>query len=395
MKNIHERVDALLEEAVKKLKLYLLRQKEINQSVEKELHLKNAQRLLYIGPVIVLVNLAHIIYFMLTFTPTTAVQEKWVTGIVSIHALSAVIASVIAGIIFLMIRKKSGDYALKVVENIFALYILIFGIALVSVDQYVTTNITPFLVVCTIMGFFILKNPTTTIFQYAVAYVLFFYTIGLVQTEPSILATNQLNGITFVALGSCLSIIFWNSERSAILQNRKITDQQRRLEETAYFDNLTGLANRSKWLQSLDDERLSITNDRHDACILLLDIDYFKRINDQYGHPVGDVVLQQLAKLFESEVGTEGKVARWGGEEFIILLTGVQISQGLVVGERIRKRIEEEIIEVENHQIKITVSIGVTLLEHQRDFLVSYKRADEALYLAKKNGRNRLVDIAY
>ncbi|AFA49873.1 GGDEF domain-containing protein [Acetobacterium woodii] len=378
---------------LKKIKLHFSKEKKLNQSVEDEMIAKNASRLVVLIPAIGVVNLAHIFYFIINFTPTTLLEEKWVTGIVFIHAVSAVIALILT-LTFIHINKKKATYLhLKIIENFVALFILILGISLVSVDQYVTTNITPFLVVCTVLGLFIIKRPLAAILQYAVALISFFVLMTIFQTEPAILATNQLNGITFVAIGLCISLLSWHSGRSAILQQRKITEQHHKLEEIAYYDHLTGLINRWKWLQYVDVELEKNYFPGKESCILLLDIDFFKQVNDQYGHPIGDQVLKQLAQILKNEVGSQGDTARWGGEEFIILLPGVSLSKSIAIGEQIRQRIAQTPFNIENHQIHITVSLGATLLEHDSDFMDAYKRADQALYIAKNNGRNRLEYI--
>lgn len=228
------------------------------------------------------------------------------------------------------------------------------------------------------------------IVQYSISLVSFFVLMSIFQIEPAILATNQLNGITFVTIGLCISLLSWHSERSAILQQRKITEQQHHLEEIAYYDNLTGLINRWKCLQYVDVELAKNQLPGKESCILLLDIDFFKRINDQYGHPIGDQVLKQLAQILKNEVGSQGDTARWGGEEFIILLPGVSLSKSVEIGEQLRQYIAKTPFYVEHHQLHITVSLGVTLLENHCDFMHAYKRADQAIYMAKNNGRNRL-----
>ncbi|MBI4855205.1 MAG: GGDEF domain-containing protein [Acetobacterium woodii] len=374
----------------KKAKLHFSKEKKLNQSVEDEVIAKNVSRLVFLIPVVGVVNLAHIFYFIINFTPTTLLEEKWVTGIVSIHAVSAVIALVLSLALIHINKKKATPLCLKIIENFVAIFILMLGISLVSVDQYVTTNITPFLVVCTVLGLFIIKRPPATIIQYSIALVSFFVLMSIFQIEPAILATNQLNGITFVAIGLCISLLSWHSERSAILQQRKITEQQHKLEAIAYYDNLTGLINRWKWLQYVDVELDKNHFPGKESCILLLDIDFFKQVNDQYGHPIGDQVLKQLAHILKNEVGSQGDTARWGGEEFIILLPGVSLSKSIEIGEQIRQYIAKIPFYVENYQIHITISLGATLLEKHCDFMHAYKRADQALYMAKNNGRNRL-----
>lgn len=118
-------------------------------------------------------------------------------------------------------KKKAPRFQLKIIENFIALFILMLGISLVSVNQYVTTNITPFLVRCTVLGLFIIKRPTATIIQYAIALV-FFVFMSIFQAEPTILVTNQLNGITFVTIGLCISLLFCIRNEVPFCSNEKL-----------------------------------------------------------------------------------------------------------------------------------------------------------------------------
>ena len=125
----------------------------------------------------------------------------------------------------------------------------------------------------------------------------------------------------------------------------------------------------------------------------MLDIDHFKSVNDDYGHGAGDFVLQQTAKLISQNLRESDQIIRYGGEEFLILLPGGDLDTAVTIAERIRKNIQEYPVEVDGHSIHITVSIGVATLAHQEPQAEGIKRADEALYTAKNNGRNR-VEIA-
>lgn len=129
--------------------------------------------------------------------------------------------------------------------------------------------------------------------------------------------------------------------------------------------------------------------------LILIDIDYFKKINDTYGHVAGDKVLAELSDQLHDLVRIEDVLARYGGEEFAILCPGITIIEALRFAERIRKRIESSTFFYEDMEIAVTVSIGVSCIptiaaNFPTEFL---KAADAALYRAKHNGRNR-VEVA-
>jgi diguanylate cyclase (GGDEF)-like protein len=160
-------------------------------------------------------------------------------------------------------------------------------------------------------------------------------------------------------------------------------------EEAAFTDHLTGLANRRRFERQLEREVARTRRYGHPFCLLMLDIDHFKHVNDTYGHEGGDEALRRLGHVLQT--GTRGvdTAARIGGEEFGIILTETDFEHGLEVAERLRKAIAESDIPEAGH---ITVSIGLaTFTEPLRDGRELYASADAALYEAKRRGRNRVV----
>ncbi len=154
------------------------------------------------------------------------------------------------------------------------------------------------------------------------------------------------------------------------------------------LDPLTGLINRRVLMKRLEKEILAKQNFH----ILMFDLDKFKRINDTYGHLDGDLVLKTIAKIIKSEMRAHDIVARFGGEEFVAVLSGLDKHEAVMAAERIRNLCEKaSIINKGGIQIKATTSIGVT--EHKiNDALeITFNRADELLYQAKNEGRNKVI----
>jgi len=162
------------------------------------------------------------------------------------------------------------------------------------------------------------------------------------------------------------------------------------LQRVATVDSLTGLYNRRKFEATLDYE--VARNKRYPVglSLILVDIDYFKNVNDTYGHDVGDKVLQDFAGLLKKSIRKTDIAGRWGGEEFMIILPESSASTACAVAEKIRKNIESAAFDTIG---KMTASMGVCLMggSDEADSLI--KRADIALYEAKRNGRN-MVQIA-
>ena len=184
-------------------------------------------------------------------------------------------------------------------------------------------------------------------------------------------------------------------------------NRQRTL-ELGYQDGLTNAYNRRYFDEHLKQEVDRCTRHKSDLVCLFIDIDFFKQINDRYGHQVGDTVLIRLVALMTEQVRSSDIVARYGGEEFAIILPDTGIQRAHEVAERIRSKVEAQKLVIDDNTLGITVSIGLASLSQikfqsgndTRDQLdkingdidqLLLKKADEALYQAKKTGRNQVV----
>jgi diguanylate cyclase (GGDEF)-like protein/PAS domain S-box-containing protein len=163
-----------------------------------------------------------------------------------------------------------------------------------------------------------------------------------------------------------------------------------KLHQLAYFDALTGIYNRRKFNEILDAEYKRSKRYQRSLCGLFFDIDYFKAVNDTYGHDAGDDVLKTLAQKVSQHIRETDCFARWGGEEFIILLPESNQKQALATAEHLRETINNVIFTKVG---KISISIGITILKENERVKTFIKRLDDALYKAKKEGRNRSIII--
>ena len=175
-------------------------------------------------------------------------------------------------------------------------------------------------------------------------------------------------------------------ERDVSVQ--KVLQQQ--LAEQAERDPLTGLYNRRRFFEKTALSWNAYVESKEAFAILDFDIDFFKSVNDTYGHDTGDIVLQHIAHLLQSVCTEEDLVARIGGEEFSMILSHVTLEQALNVAERIRTTIENTPINLPSGPLKVTISIGIAVVDPRDKTTDSVlKRADLALYQSKHSGRNR------
>ena len=171
---------------------------------------------------------------------------------------------------------------------------------------------------------------------------------------------------------------------------RRLRDQNQLLTEESRTDGLSGLLNRRYWEDAVCAEFERWRRDGGHLSLLMLDIDHFKSINDQHGHPVGDEVIRNVAAILQASLRDDDVPGRYGGEEFGILLRGTPAAGAEVIAERIRRRIEGAALT--RSGLRATVSIGIAELGPQDvNYTVGISHADRALYAAKERGRNRSV----
>jgi diguanylate cyclase len=204
-------------------------------------------------------------------------------------------------------------------------------------------------------------------------------------------------------VGSLMAETQAMQERNAALQfelgesTSEIDSLREKLEDSkreAETDGLTGIANRKHFDRALLELSNAAVENKESMCLLMVDIDFFKKFNDTFGHQTGDQVLKLVARTLTDCVRADDLAARYGGEEFSVILPRADLDKGWEIGERIRTQVGAKKImkRSTNEDLgTITLSVGVSLYRHGEPVADAMKRADEALYLAKGSGRNQVL----
>jgi diguanylate cyclase (GGDEF)-like protein len=167
----------------------------------------------------------------------------------------------------------------------------------------------------------------------------------------------------------------------------RLTEEIRSLSE---IDHLTGIYNRRKITELYDNEYVRYKRYKYPLSIIIVDIDFFKQVNDKYGHNQGDITLKEIATILKDEVRESDHVARWGGEEFLVICPETDIDGAYTLAEKIRKIIDEYPFTNIHHK---TASFGVTTCRDDCTFESMINRADKALYKVKAEGRNKVEKV--
>jgi two-component system cell cycle response regulator len=184
-----------------------------------------------------------------------------------------------------------------------------------------------------------------------------------------------------------------NELRARVAIGARIVDLEARLREARDTDGLTGLHNRRAIMSAAEAEQARAQREDLSFSIALLDVDHFKRVNDQYGHQVGDLALRTVAAAVTQSVRPYDRVGRWGGEELLLLLPRTGPAEAALIGERVRTKIAATPLRLEDGQLlSLTASIGVSSAPPAQACTVDelVHQADAALYRAKAKGRNRV-----
>lgn len=212
------------------------------------------------------------------------------------------------------------------------------------------------------------------------------------NNNPGIIITMEINDKfqivnSIVIVWSLALLSYYFSTDTQALEG-KLIEYNEQLKTQASIDPLTGLHNRRSTMEYLD--RL-LRKAENQISICLCDIDFFKRVNDTYGHDTGDIVLQRIAETFLTELPKDSFVSRWGGEEFLLIFPQSNGDEAKILLDLLRQKIKTIVFGAGSSSFTVTLTYGLVEYDFQSDLTTILKEADEKLYLGKEGGRDRIV----
>ena len=244
-------------------------------------------------------------------------------------------------------------------------------------------------------GLLLLSSLIKDKFSYVVfglAHGFYLFLLWKYAERTLLLEHTVITSTIFVIISMILSKFLYKNQFENIMKNIILEDANRKIKRLSNYDKLTDIPNRRYFEEYIKKEYMSVTEAEDKGIVALADIDFFKKINDTYGHHLGDKVLEKVANIFQNELKEPNLAARWGGEEFAFFVYGYSENEAHLKFDEIRKKVEEPSLS-DNGAINITVSIGFSELIgfEDKDFEEAFKRADKALYNAKQTGRNKVI----
>ncbi len=226
----------------------------------------------------------------------------------------------------------------------------------------------------------------------AVSLCLYWYTqMSPPVREPGRAALIVRQTLSTVGVFFAISAIILLFGQDSLLREKKLVAYNEKLRETSSRDPLTKLYNRRAMLEYLGRQAEKVERYGSWFDVAIGDIDFFKKVNDTYGHEAGDAVLVRVAGLLSEYMSDKGEVCRWGGEEFLLVFTDINGEEALVRLEELRTMIGQQEIAYKEKKIRITMTFGLDEYDNKKPIDDTIRSADQKLYIGKKSGRNRVV----
>jgi diguanylate cyclase len=322
-------------------------------------------------------------------TPT---EERWRMGIVLFDSAMAAMY-LLMNIAMVMVKNGKIQQWIQVIGGIMILFM---NVMLTIVGQLISPNLTVLMVGLVAFGAIILFRPQTVLFVLVPNFLAFYFLLPLTQSSQTLVFSNRINGFILFLLAGFLSYLFWITKIQAVKQLNLIREQRSQLEvankrlyELATTDRLTGLINRGHMEELLSNKYSHLANTEKAVVLILLDIDNFKIVNDQLGHPTGDKLLQDIARLLERHADEQMLLSRWGGDEFMIALLKSNEEKALQMANAMLAEVLEIVACSDSKSVPVSASFGIAIVKDRFD--LAYQQVDRSLYQAKLQGKGRIV----
>ncbi len=326
----------------------------------------------------------------------------WSESLAKVQIGSALMVLLFAAVSHRFLKRSNrASYAAIAMQVLMCAGYISVGLILTVIDMKAGAGAgtASFMLISILIGVVSLMRPGISVPLYGFSYIAFLLMMANAGFDSSNLPGLMILGLAVPLLAVFASTMIWHQYAKNVVLRRQLSrtngilmERHKEMEYQAEHDALTGLYNRREFMRLAEMELERAIKMASHTCVIMVDVDYFKKINDNYGHPTGDEVLLQLSAILKSGVRTNDVVARMGGEEFIILLSNTPPQGAVALAEKLRKALYSAPMMIGDVAIPLTASFGVSgyAEKQQGSIELLYAAADKALYTAKNSGRNRV-----
>lgn len=374
--------------------------KDQKSNIIHSINITNFARMKLLLIIFIIVEILFILFNDIPYLINPSTKVIWNDSRFFILHLLILFVSIV-GLIVIKILTKNDETKFNSMYNFLIVILTILLLSLIAIinglDQVKPSYISSVFIANIIIfsGVIILRSPLN-LFVYLIPFLTYLGALVVFEPNTESLIPNSINGLIFFLAAILISTTIYNYHYEEITKNIILEETNFKLHYMSNHDPLTGLLNRRSFRIQVAEKMRIITETKEVAALILVDIDHFKHMNDQFGHPIGDIVLTEVSHILMEHVKVTDLVTRWGGEEFLIFVFQTSIDEAYALANNIRLAIQNKVVLADKFQIKITASFGVSLLKDNfsNSFDTSYKAADAALYQAKKQGRNQVVIVS-
>lgn len=304
----------------------------------------------------------------------------------------AVIAFILYNIVYLPVlwktykhNQRCNKYVVRLVLFFYLTVLLLFTVALSILPQNQFASMNPYIIGIFGVSAFIIAPPLSSFVLYFISYLFFFFFLPFYQHNPQAVEILRINAFLMIILAWFLSRMVFRMKLATFLDKKAIEESNINLHNMVMLDSMTSLLNHKNIFLRLTEEIERAKRIGYPLSVVMLDIDHFKLVNDNYGHQAGDEVIMKITEILSETCRASDVIGRYGGDEFVIILPDTKAEEAVILAERIRQKVAQaEFV----NGIHINISGGIRELgDESADELI--KGVDEQLYRAKSNGRNR------
>ena len=355
--------------------------------VEEKIKRINTRRIRIFGMITIVIE-----FLLILFVDLPHIENRFTLYYAMCHSFILVCALIVVMIAKNFKKNPSGKIYNYLPE--FTTFIFMITLAVIGVlDQISIGNIVSYITILFVCGTVILIKPPKNYIVYTIPHLLLVFLLLDKLPANKVLIGSILNGTIFYICMLFVSRYIYLNQYIHLMKNIILEEMNRKTKYLSNFDSLTNIANRRYFEELIKKAIENNARFKGHSAIAIMDVDYFKKINDNYGHHMGDKVLVEISQIILKTLGDLNLVARWGGEEFIFFFPEKSVDEGEKLLNEVRENIEKHSFYIKDKKISVTASFGLTkfLGISEEEYIRAFSLADEALYIAKTSGRNRVV----